>query len=179
MANDFWVIGPTEDAGLAGFVPAQPPAVKYRFIELGRIDAGWRLPFGWSHRGDADLPDWLGTVHDIRLVSRRFREVVEPLLGEGDEIEWIDAPFTGFDGVEHEYFIPHFASTFDMYDETYTDWGPSGLPIRWVLSRAKLDRHALFAPFGVGVVMIARDDVATAMKNAGLRGIAYRPPRIE
>jgi len=112
-------------------------------------------------------------------VSREFRDVVEPLLSAEDEIQWIDAPFTGLDRVEHEYFIPHFPSTFDMYDETYTDWGPSGLPIRWVLSRTKLDRHSVFAPFGVGVVMIVRDDVATAMKAEGLTGIAYKKPRIE
>lgn len=55
--------------------------------------------------------------------------------------------------------------------------GPSGLPIRWVLSRARLDGLQFFARVGSAGPFIAHHSLVEALDRAGITGITVRPAR--
>ena len=77
------------------------------------------------------------------------------------------------------YYVMHFPDWYDdLYDPATTTWGPSGLPIRWVLSRAKLHGHHVFTLPELSKIVIVTGDVLTALRKAGLTGIEATPARI-
>jgi hypothetical protein len=80
--------------------------------------------------------------------------------------------------VSHPYEVPHFLEYPDMHDEEATEWGPTGLPVCWVLSRPKLEGLHFFArPNAAGPVIVV-DTLLDAMQGAGLTGLDIRTVRI-
>ena len=132
----------------------------------------------WSWDAPASLDDFCPTTTPGRVFSPRMAELVRAHLGPRDRVEWLPASVLTPDGVAHPYEVPHFLHYPDMYDDEATEWGPSGLPIRWVLSRPKLAGLHFFArPRAAGPVIVD-EALLTAMQDAGLTGLDIRTVRI-
>ncbi|WP_150118070.1 hypothetical protein [Cellulomonas sp. B6] len=146
-------------------------------FEPGLVQDPPQLAWSWPLDGPAE--DWIGTADMTRLVSPAVREVLDAHLGGADRIQWLDATVQMPDGSALPYFVMHFPDWHDdLYDEASTTWGPGGLPIRWVLSRAKLKDHRVFALPNLSKIVIVSGDVVDALKDAGLTGIAVTPARV-
>lgn len=174
---DFYVLTPSQSKKLAGTAID----VDWQFVaglpsRQGPISDPPALSWAWPLPGPAE--DWVGTADMVRLVSPAVREVLDAHLGEADRIQWLDASVQMPDGVSLPYFVMHFPEWHgDLYDQTATTWGPSGLPIRWVLSRAKLRGHRVFTLPNLSQIVIVTRDVLDALRAAGLTGIADTPAR--
>lgn len=132
----------------------------------------------WSWDAPAPLRDWCPAIGRARVFSPRMAELVRAHLGPRDRVEWLAATVLTPDGLAHPYEVPHFLHYPDMYDDGATEWGPSGLPIRWVLSRPKLAGLHFFArPRAAGPVIVD-EALLTAMQDAGLTGLDIRTVRI-
>ncbi len=132
----------------------------------------------WSWNAPAPLTDWVPAVDSVRVFSPRMADLVREHLGSRDEVEWLPASVVTSDGVVHPHEVPHFLAYPDMYDDEATEWGPSGLPTRWVLSRPTLDGLHFFArPRAAGPVIIA-DVLLGAMEHARLTGFDIRSVRM-
>ncbi|UZN02682.1 hypothetical protein [Cellulomonas sp. S1-8] len=112
-----------------------------------------------------------------RLVSPSVRTILEDCLGERDAIQWLPATLTMPAGEHLPYWVMHFPVFYDLLHSS-TNWGPSGLPIRWVLDRAKLDGHRVFIVPELNDITIVTDDVLAALNDAGLTGIGSERARI-
>ena len=64
--------------------------------------------------------DWICTIEQARAVSPAVREVVEPLLGPTDEVQWIPATVRTREGEPLPYWVMHFPHPVDIYDEDRT-----------------------------------------------------------
>lgn len=98
---------------------------------------------GWSWSSPKPVGDLVLTVDGIRLVSPRMREVFDAHLGPADEIQWLPATVTLADGTRSPSWVPHFPVHHNLLDREHSTFGPSGLPILYVLSRSKLAGHAV------------------------------------
>lgn len=104
-------------------------------------------------------------------------DIIRAHLGPQDRVQWLLATVRTPDGQVHAYEVPHFLSYPDVYDVDATDWGPSGLPIRWVLSRAKLDGLHFFARAEASGTVIVAELLLNALRDAGVTGLDVRPVR--
>ncbi len=122
--------------------------------------------------------DWKWAVPYIPLLSPAFRAILDEHRGEHDEIQWVPAMLRMGDA-EEERWIPHFPRPRDILDGERTDWGPSGLPIRWVLSESKMVGVAVTAlPNELGD-MIVSDATLKALRQAKLSGFRALPARFD
>lgn len=121
--------------------------------------------------------DWVGTADMTRLVSPRVRTILDDHLGQRDEIQWLPATLTMPTGELLPYWVMHFPVFYDVLHSS-TNWGPSGLPIRWVLDRAKLDGHHVFIVPKLNDITIVTGEVLAALTDAGLTGIGVERARI-
>lgn len=132
----------------------------------------------WSWSAPAPLMDWVPTVDSVRAFSPRMADLIRRHLGPRDRVQWLPGTVITADGVDHPYEVPHFPEYPDMYDDEATELGPSGLPIRWVLSRSKLEGLHFFArPRAAGPVLVV-DTLLDAMQAAMLTGLDIRAVRI-
>lgn len=147
----------------------------YRLMfEQGRVDEWPDLR--WS--SDEDVPrDWLWPIDSFRLVSPRVREVFEQNAGKRDDIQRIPGTVVTNDGVEHPYLVPHFPTWHDVLDPEETTWGPSGSPMRWVLSCAKLDGLSVFIVPGTVDPVIVSPAVLEGLRLIGATGFDAKPAR--
>ena len=122
----------------------------------------WRLQ-------DEFVGDWTWTVEMTRVVSRRARDVLEPALGPLDVVQWLPATVRTVDDVPIDCWVMHFPAPPDIYDERLTVFGPSGLPMRPVLSAQKLAGHEIVGPRSQSQTLVSAA-VLTAMRAAGLTG---------
>lgn len=118
--------------------------------------------------------DWLPDTTSRRVLSSRAREVLEAVAGADDHLQWLPADVVTPDGAHVRYWVMHFTETPDIYDRERTDFGPSGLPMRWVVSRSKVVGRRIFAPPFLGEVFVVDDGVRAAIDAAALTGFASR-----
>lgn len=71
--------------------------------------------------------------------------------------------------------MPHFPGERDILDQEWTQWGPSGLPIRWFLSAPKIEGISVTERPNVAGHLIVNGDVMRALRRAKLTG--YRAMR--
>src|SRR5690606_12263080 len=128
---------------------------RYRLRKPGPITDPPELSWDWI--APFPFPDWVLTDDVIRVFSTRMAEVVRANLGPRDEVQWLEGTIVTPDGTAHRHEIPHFLSYPDVLDREATTWGPSGLPIRWVLSRPKLAGLRFFAREGAAGPVIVDD----------------------
>ena len=161
---------------IARVITPAGPYLYERFHDPSPIEDSPELSWSWD--APAQLRDWCPAIARARLFSPRMAGLVRAHAGPRDRVQWLAASVLTPDGVAHPYEVPHFLEYPDMYDEEATDWGPSGLPIRWVLSRPKLTGLHFFArPRAAGPVIVA-DTLLTAMQDAELTGLDIRPARL-
>lgn len=132
----------------------------------------------WARRKPGRPQEWAGTVDAIRLLSPLARHVLDEHAGPADDLQWLPATVTTLEGEALPYWVLHFPTWFDLLDEEYTNWGPSGLPMRWVLARAKLDGHAVFIVPQLSDIVIVTDRVLDALRESGVAGYIATPARI-
>lgn len=132
----------------------------------------------WSWVAPARLRDWCPAVTGTRLFSHRMADVVRAHLGPLDAVQWLPATVLTPDGTAHPYEVPHFLEYPDIYDGVATEWGPSGLPTRWALSRAKLEGRHFVARWRSAGTAIISEVMRTALIEAEVTGVDVRSVRI-
>lgn len=170
------VIRPSAPDGLAQPVEPADRQFHHRLSHPGVIDSAPRLV--WRCTGASEPTDWAATADRTRLFSPRLRELLDAYRSSADEIQWIDASLLTSEGEPLRYFVAHFPEHLDIYDVEATTWGPSGLPIRWVLSPQKIAVHHVFVPPSLYDVLIVSTTVADALRSAGITGLAFERARL-
>lgn len=148
-------------------------------IGEGRAESG-ATELLWTHTQPdvTRVPDWLCLLPDILAVSDRFKVVIEQRRSDLDEIGWIAARIVLSSGSQVQRWIPLFGGDADVLDRDATDWGPSGLPIRWYLATSKTaGRHAFALP-GSTSHMIVSTDILTALREQRMTGFTAQPARM-
>ncbi len=134
-----------------------------------------------SWRWDAPFPldDLVPTTDSVRVMSPRMAGVVRSVASEADlaRVQWLQGTVVTADEVEHPVEVPHFLEYPDVYDEAATDWGPSGLPIRWVLSRPKVEGLQFFARTRSSGSFLVSEQLRDALVEAGITGMDIRRAR--
>jgi hypothetical protein len=166
----------TGDPRNAARVRSHPYRFSYRLEETLSITDPPTLSWNWE--APYPFPDWVLTADTIRVFSPRMADVIRAHLGPRDEIQWLEGTVVLPDGTAHPHEVPHFLSYPDVLDSDATTWGPSGLPIRWVLSRSKLAGLRLFAREGSAGPVVVDDVMLTALQAASLTGFTATPARI-
>lgn len=123
--------------------------------------------------------DWLFAADALRVVSGRLRDIFDRYLGPDDEIQWLAAEVVTAAGRTLPYWVPHFPRNVDLLDLEKTDIGPSGQPIRMVLSSRKLKRHAVTIVPQSSLSVIISHEVLTAMRQQGVTGYEVRSIQID
>jgi len=168
------------DTGHAGMVARKVsptgPFIRERFYDPAPIVEGPEIIWSWD--APAPMRDWCPAITRTPVFSRRMADVVRTHIGPLDAVEWVAATVLTPDGATHKYEMPHFLEYPDIYDELATEWGPSGLPTRWVLSREKLQgRHFVARWRSAGTVIIS-EVMRTALIEAEVTGVDVRSVRI-
>ncbi|WP_426561939.1 hypothetical protein ACPPVT_16000 [Angustibacter sp. McL0619] len=118
----------------------------------------------------ADPPGVVWTDWAVRLVSPAVKQILSAHAGPRDVIQWMPAALTDASGREAEYWTPHFPVWHDVLHEELTEIGSSGLPMRWVLDRSKLDGLAVFIVPRMTSHVVVRQDVADLLSAARVGG---------
>jgi len=141
------------------------------FVRKLRFTPGWRddaPAIEWQLQIDQPT-DWVRTIDQARAVSPAVREVVEPLLGPDDEVQWIPATVRTREGEPLPYWVMHFPHPVDIYDEDRTIRGASPIPMSAALSAAKLEGHTV-VPGPLTSYTYLAEPVLKAMQQRGLTG---------
>jgi len=169
---------PTPDSGVGPAHGENPFKFRFRLKEGGTIVDPPALRWQWRGSG-AELPDWPFTTDMIRAVSPRVREVFERLRAPSDGIQWLPGTISTTDGGVHEYWVPHFIDQdAGVLDQTHTVWGPSGLPILWVLAHRQLLAHDILVVPGVSSTIVVSETVHSALRDIAATGITAKPARV-
>lgn len=175
--TDYHVIRPSQAVRLAEQTAPEDGSFRHRLtFEEGRLEDVPELVWRWPLDGPAE--DWVGTDDMTRLVSPRVRDAIDGALGVEDAVQWIPATLTMPEGAPLDYWVMHFPVWHDVLHATHTNFGPSGLPIRWVLDRAKLDGHSVFIVPQLNDITIVNDHVLAALRAMRATGLAVEPARM-
>jgi len=122
------------------------------------------------------VADFLTSLGGARLVSDRVREVVEPF--DTGEIVWLPVTVRTDGGDLLSYWFVHYPKPRDVFDVESTTYGPSGLPIRWVVDLAKVQETPVFMVPGTSFeVFLVHPEVKDALLAAGVTGMDVRRTR--
>src|SRR3954452_5628636 len=111
------------------------------------------------------------------LMSMQLRAILEAEAGPRDRLSWIDCTVV-CGGTRLEYAIPVDLAPPPLFDLEQTDFGPSGIPMRWALQSAGLEgRHVVKGPKLHSGLAVAQG-IREAVLNAGLVGVEWLPARV-
>jgi hypothetical protein len=130
----------------------------------------------WFWGAPGQLPDW--PAAGARLFSVRMADIVQTHLSPLDRVQWLPAVVVALDGQRADYRIPHFVERPDVLDREASTWGPSGGPIRWVLSGEKVAGRSFFPSHPFGKNVIVDDTMLAAFQAAQLTGLDVDPARL-
>lgn len=151
--------------------PVHSSDLRYTLRRGGLLD---EVPeFRWTWSSPDPVNDLVRTADVVRLVSPRVRELYEALLGPEDQIQWLPGTVHHPDGTDHQYWVVHFPVHHDLLDRDRSTFGPSGLPIHYVFSQAKLAGHAITAQPRRAATTIVSTTVADALHEMGATGAAF------
>lgn len=175
---EYYELSPTVtgDARNAASRRSHTHEFRYAMRKPERIDDPPEL--SWTWEAPFASPDWVLTNDTIRVFSPRMTDIVRAHLGPRDQVQWLEGVVIGPDGIPRHHEVPHFLTYPDIYDMDATDWGPSGLPIRWYLSRPKLDGLHFFARSRSAGPFLAHYTLHDALRDAGITGITAVPARV-
>jgi len=132
----------------------------------------------WIWSEESPLPDWPNALGPYRLVSPRVREVLDAHLGPADAVQWIPSTVHHEkSGEDLEFWLLHFPIWFDVLHES-TTWGPSGLPIRWIIDPAKLTGHRVVTVPQLIHPVIVDSEVLDALHASGAYGFHVAHARV-
>ncbi|WP_448061166.1 hypothetical protein [Cellulomonas hominis] len=161
-------------------VPTHDHPVTRRVLGNGKGRLQDPPQIGWTWPAETDPPDVCGTIDMMRLFSPKARDVLQANAGEADEVQWLDSDMTTADGRHLTgWSVLYFPTPFDLLSERYTTWGPSGLPIRWVLSVDKCRGHQVFVVPGTQMQTLITRPVLDALTQADLTGFTATPARTD
>lgn len=122
------------------------------------------------------LTDWICPMALIPTVSEKVRAVLEAHVGPSDVLEFLPVTVRLGDGGEASYYMLHWPEQADVYDTERTDWGPSGAPMRYWLSREKLAGRNLVGSGLLVAKIVVVPSVLKSLEDAdALRGATYWP----
>ena len=110
-------------------------------------------------------------------MSPLVRRLFTNLAGARDAIQWIPAHVRDATGTSLPYWVPHFYVHQDVLHEGHTNYGPSGLPIRWVLDRRKLNGLGVFVVGGLSAHYVIHERIGRALAEAGATGYTSQRAR--
>jgi hypothetical protein len=116
-------------------------------------------------------------ARQVRLVSPLVKQIFTELAGSRDVIQWLPATVDDHDDTQHPYWVLHFPVHEDVLDETHTNFGPGGLPIRWVLARRKLEGLGVFIVPQLSMRYVIHERVGAALADAGATGYTSKRAR--
>jgi hypothetical protein len=169
MDDVYFEIAPNDEYGNANnlFDAQELRAFSFRLDDPDPLetwpDLRWQLP-------DNRCPDVVWALVAVRLVSPLVKEVFTDLAGPRDVIQWLPATAVDRDGREHPYWVPHFPVHEDVLDERHTNYGPGGLPIRWVLASRKLEGLGVFTIPRLSMRYVIHERIGAALAEAGATG---------
>lgn len=140
----------------------------YALYDGGHLDEPPVL--GWRWESSDPVDDLVFTTDGVRLVSPRVREIYDARLGPDDEIQWLRGVVTHPDEGDLGYWVPHFPVHYDLLDHDLSSFGPSGLPMQYVFSAAKLAGHAVTAQPRRSLTTILSRAVVDALAAEGVTG---------
>ena len=121
-------------------------------------------------------PDMLNCTDGARLVSQRVRGVVSEF--DHGEVSWLPARVRTPSGLLLPYWLVHYPQLREVFDTESTTYGPSGLPIRWVVDLVQVqDLPVFMVPGASDVVFIVHSVVRDALRSAGVTGMQVRRTR--
>lgn len=130
----------------------------------------------WFWGSSGPVPDW--PAASVRLFSDRMAQVVQEHLSPLDKVQWLPAVLVSPDGPRHGYQIPHFVERPDVLDRAASTWGPSGGPIRWVLSRTAISGRAFFPSHAYAKNVVVDEALFEALVAAGFTGLDIDRARV-
>lgn len=142
---------------------------------LGRFEI--EEPIHWRVERDRPVTDWILGASPARMLSTRFRGILDANLGTEDEIQWIASEVEMLDGTIKDYWSPHFPHPRDVLDEVLTQWGPSGLPMLWILSREKM-RGVRVTNAGMPATLVVDSAIRDELLQERLTGFEMTLSRI-
>lgn len=128
------------------------------------------LKWSWLNR-EHSFGDIVATVDGVRLVSPKVREILDAHQAAADVIQWIPGVVIDANGAEHPHWVPHFPQHVDLLDRERSTFGPNGLPIRYVLSAAKLAPHAVTMLSAMSFTLVLAGRVVVQLQEAGCKGL--------
>lgn len=148
--------------------------VQHRLEAPGRLTDPPELTWAWQSSRHPPT-DMVFTVDGVRLISPLVRQIFDDHLGADDDIQWLPGTVVTPDGERLPHWVPHFPVHHDLLDAGRTSYGPSGLPIRYVLSADRLHGHGVTVIAGSSVTYVVSRPVADALRAAGATGIRITP----
>jgi hypothetical protein len=106
------------------------------------------------------------------LMSAQLRAILEAEAGPADCLSWIDCAVVCGE-TSFVYAVPVDLAPPPLFDLAQTDFGPSGIPMRWALQSVGLEgRHVVKVPkLHSGLVVTQR--IREAVVDAGLVGVEW------
>lgn len=130
----------------------------------------------WFWGTPGPVPDW--PAASVRLFSTRMADIVARHLSATDRVQWLPAAVVSPEGTHHDFHIPHFVERPEVLDREASSWGPSGLPIRWVLSRSKIAGRSFFPSHDFAKNVVVDEALLAALRAADLTGLDIDRARV-
>jgi hypothetical protein len=125
-----------------------------------------------------DVP-WLLATAGQWMFNAVGRAVIDAVARPGDVL-WLPLELTTPSGSFDDFQVLAAArDRGDFLSEEHTTRSNLGIPVRWVLDRAKLgDRQVLAVPGFAGNNLVMRGRVIQALIDVGARGVVLEPARV-
>jgi hypothetical protein len=119
------------------------------------------------------------SIEGLRLVSHRFRELVEEHLTPWDDVQWVPGQVRDADGQHHQVWLVHFPTRRgDLLDESRTLRPGPGVPTIRVLAREKVEGLSFFTDSYMSMGVYVNGYLMRALRRAKLRGFTVKYARM-
>jgi len=160
---------------------ASPPAIAWNVLgELRqhpeRVEAGRELSTECWVSPVEEPPDFLRGLDAARVVSERVKAVVSAY--DVTEVAWIPVGVVTPSARTSQYWLVHYPRLREVFDLETTTFGPSGLPIRWVIDLEQVQELPVFmVPGPLAETFLVHAEVKDALLAAGVTGMDVRRTR--
>ncbi|MGN8551652.1 UNVERIFIED_CONTAM: hypothetical protein OHV15_03585 [Microbacterium sp. SLM126] len=175
--TDYFELIPADFLGTANLLdPLRGSVTGKLMVASGPVE--FDEPLHWQLTNKRPATDWLMGLMPTILLTERFRAVLDANVGPRDHIQWIESEVKLLDDTTAPYWTPHFPHPVDVLDEARTQWGPSGAPMRWFLSRGKLDQVRVTKVPMTGLSFVVDAETLSDLQRERLTGFQALQARI-